>query len=321
MDTFLSCDWGTSTFRLRLVHAADLFVLTEEVNREGIAVIFKRWKNENGIENERLSFYRSWLLTQIKKLEEKQGMPLQHLPLLISGMASSTLGMKELPYKELPFKTDGSDLLINDIPPAQGFSNQLFLVSGASTGDDVLRGEETLLAGADAITGKQTGTYIFPGTHSKHVYVSGGQATGFKTFMTGEIFELLTVNSILANSVEKNEATTGSTFQKGILEGASSNLLNSVFHVRTNSLFKKNTPGENYHYLSGLLIGHELKDLESAAGPIVLVCGGQVKEQYLQGLSILGLDKQVTYINADDALLKGQWRIYQAAGKQIVSSR
>jgi 2-dehydro-3-deoxygalactonokinase len=310
MDTFLSCDWGTSTFRLRLVNTANLTVITEEVNREGIAVIFKCWKQENGIEKERLSFYRSFLVTQIKKLEEKQGRSLQHLPVLISGMASSTLGMKELPYKELPFKTDGSDLLIDHIPPVHDFFNQLFLISGVSTGDDVLRGEETLLAGADAAVGEDTCTYIFPGTHSKHVYVNKGQATGFNTFMTGEFFELLTVHSILANSVERSEAA-GAYFQKGIQEGASSNLLNSAFHVRTSSLFKKNTPGENYHYLSGLLIGHELKELESAAGPVVLVCGTQVKEQYLQGLSILGLDKKLSYVNADDALLKGQWRILQ----------
>ena len=294
------------------MNTANLTVLAEEVNREGIAVIFKCWKQENGIENERLSFYRSWLFTQIKKLEEKQGRPLQHLPLLISGMASSTLGMKELPYKELPFKTDGSDLLINHIPPAHGFSNELFLISGANTGDDVLRGEETLLVGADAAAGQDACTYIFPGTHSKHVYVNRGQATGFKTFMTGEFFELLTVHSILANSVERSEAAAvGGYFQQGIQEGASSNVLNSVFHVRTNSLFKKNTPRENYHYLSGLLIGHELKELESAAGPVVLVCGEQVKEQYLQGLSILGLDKKGAFVNAEEALLKGQWRIIQ----------
>jgi 2-dehydro-3-deoxygalactonokinase len=312
MDTFLSCDWGTSTFRLRLVNTANLTVLAEEVNREGIAVIFKCWKQENGIEKERLSFYRSWLVTQIKKLEDKQGRSLQHLPLLISGMASSSLGMKELPYKELPFKTDGSDLLIDHIPPAHGFSNELFLIAGVSTGDDVMRGEETLLAGADATAGQDACTYIFPGTHSKHVYVNSGQAIGFKTFMTGEFFELLTVHSILANSVERSEAAArGSYFQKGIQEGAASNLLNSAFHVRTNSLFKKNTPGENYHYLSGLLIGHELKELESTDGPVVLVCGAQVKEQYLQGLSILGLDKKLSWVSADDALLKGQWRIIQ----------
>ncbi|NII27619.1 2-dehydro-3-deoxygalactonokinase [Pseudoflavitalea sp. X16] len=319
MDTFLSCDWGTSTFRLRLVNTSPLTVLAEAISPEGIAALFTRWKNEPGTPNERLSFYRSWLGTQIKKLEEKQGMDLQHLPLIVSGMASSSIGMKELPYKELPFKTDGSDLAVNYIPPAAGMTNPLFLLSGACTNNDVLRGEETLLAGAGADTAGEEAVFIFPGTHSKHVYVQNSTAVDFKTFMTGEFFELLTVKSILANSVEKSEwAGAGTFFQEGILAGTSSSLLNSAFHARTNVLFKKCTPAENYQYLSGLLIGHELKDLQTAARQIVLVAGQGLKDQYLQALSILGLAEKTTCIDADAALLKGQWRIWQATHKQFI---
>lgn len=319
MDTFLSCDWGTSTFRLRLVNTAHLTVLAEAISQEGIVTVFNHWKNSPGAAGERLSFYRSWLGAQIKKLEDKQGIDLQHLPLMVSGMASSSIGMKELPYKELPFKTDGSDLAVNYIPPAARMTNPLFLLSGACTNNDVLRGEETLLAGADASTEGEEGVFIFPGTHSKHVYVQHGTAVDFKTFMTGEFFELLTAKSILANSVEKSEWTGADTFfQQGILAGTSSNLLNSAFHARTNALFKKCTPAENYHYLSGLLIGYELKDLPTAARQIVLVAGQGLKDQYLQALSVLGLMEKTTSIDADAALLKGQLRIWQTASKQFI---
>ncbi len=66
-----------------------------------------------------------------------------------------------------------------------------------------MRGEETQLIGC-LKSGKQDGFFIFPGTHSKHVEVEDGMVKDFKTYMTGEFFELLSQKSILLNSVEEN---------------------------------------------------------------------------------------------------------------------
>src|SRR5687768_10726007 len=104
MERFLSCDWGTSSFRLRLVSTHGLKVLAEERNSDGIAATFKKWEHENDDEHKRLFFYRAYLLEQIKGLESLVHHSLEGVPVLLSGMASSTIGMMELPYKELPFK-------------------------------------------------------------------------------------------------------------------------------------------------------------------------------------------------------------------------
>ncbi len=316
MDKFLSCDWGTSSFRLRLIKTEGLKVLAEELNGDGIADTFKSWTNANVNESERLVFYQSYILKQIKKLENVINYSLKDLPLLLSGMASSSIGMMELPYKELPFKTDGSDVNSKTIEPSENFPNKLFIISGGKTGEDVLRGEETLLIGSDVEEKNEESVYIYPGTHSKHIYVQKGMATHFQTFMTGEFFDLLSTKSILSNSVEKNkDAENGimdSFFEKGVIEGASSNLLNIAFHVRTNQLFKKNTPVENYHYLSGLLIGAELKDLvQNPPHAIFLVSGKSLRNQYWQALTLLSLDNKLEFKDADEALISGQFCIYK----------
>lgn len=312
-DCFLSCDWGTSAFRLRLVQAEGARVLAEVVTDTGIAEMHNRWTAAKRADPERIQFYQAYLKEKIKALEMKTGATLHQVPVLVSGMASSTIGMLELPYKELPFNVDGSDLNVHIIAASAQMPHTLVLISGVCTGDDVIRGEETLLVGcAIAPTGKEQ-VFLFPGTHSKHVWVRNGAAHHFQTFMTGEVFELLSTKSILSNSVQKNrdDAVTAS-FEIGVLEGTAANLLNSAFHVRTAHLFKKFTPEENYHYLSGLLIGAELKELvQKQAAHICLVCGEGLEKQYRHGLALLGLHDNLEIRNADAALVQGQLRIYE----------
>lgn len=317
MDVFLSCDWGTSSFRLRLIETKGLQVLAEEVNNDGIAAIFKGWTAEKKNESERLAFYQSYIHKQIKKLENTAGHSLHALPLLVSGMASSSIGMMELPYKQLPFKTDGSDLHVRIIEPSEHFPNVQFIISGATTGDDVMRGEETLVVGSAIETKRADCIYIFPGTHSKHVLVQHKTVTDFKTYMTGEFFDLLSTKSILSNAIEEGRTDDADVvnphFEKGIWEGSSSNLLNRVFHVRTAALFNKHTRLENYQYLSGLLLGAELQELaQQPPSALVLISGEKLRRKYEQGLTVLGLNKNLECKNADAALVKGQVRIYEA---------
>ena len=160
--------------------------------------------------------------------------------------------------------------------------------------------------------------FIFPGTHSKHVLVKSGVVQSIATFMTGEVFDLLSNKSILAASVVKNNHGTefsNQPFEDGVNEGASLNILNSIFHVRTNQLLKKMTAEANYDYLSGLLIGQELKDVsEHQPHFITLVCSERLQKVYTTALHILGLNDRLDYKNADDALINGHLKIMQHAG-------
>lgn len=153
-----------------------------------------------------------------------------------------------------------------------------------------------------------------PGTHSKHILVHNGWVKDISTYMTGELFDLLSNKSILSASVKRDpqeQATHDRFFADGVKKGATLNLMNSMFHVRSNQLFGKAGPGENFHYLSGLLIGHELKELsESDDISFTLVCGGELKKAYTLALNVLGVDGNLQVKDSDIALIRGREKLW-----------
>lgn len=323
MKNFLSCDWGTSSFRLRLIKAESLTVIEEKMTKQGIAETFQLWKQSGKKEESRIAFYLDIILEHIKAIEEKTGSTLDNLPLIISGMASSTIGMVDLSYKKVPFSIEGEDLEKIIIRPSGNVKQKVVIISGVRTENDVMRGEETKVVGcaANNIEAKDH-IYIFPGTHPKHVFVNNNEAVTFKTYMTGEFFELLSKKSILSVSVEKNGTfqteRNSESFAIGVKESINSNLLHASFFVRTNQLFNKFTLEENYFYLSGLLIGTELKDLAETKQNLTIVANNALAAQYKTAFQILGLPKEnaaLTTMDADEALIKGQWEIYNRMEK------
>lgn len=323
MEKFLSCDWGTSAFRLRLIEAESLTIIEEENTVQGIAPTFQLWKESGKKEEERQKFYLDIISNHIKSITKRSGIDVDNSPLIISGMASSTIGMIDLSYKNLPFFTNGEDVETFIIEALQDFPHKVIVISGVRTEDDVMRGEETKLIGCAAdINSNEDHIYIFPGTHPKHIEVKNGKAIAFNTYMTGEFFDLLSKKSILAVSVKKNDGfelkNNFESFTKGVNESSVSNLLHSCFLVRTNEVFKKLSAEENYFYLSGLLIGTELKDLIDYSGTITIVGNAALTAQYTAALRVLNLPKKdalVKSIDADEALIKGQFQIYKKVGK------
>jgi 2-dehydro-3-deoxygalactonokinase len=310
MEKFLSCDWGTSSFRLRLVEIANAKIITTEHSDQGIAKVFETWKRGGGSEHVRFSFYVNVIEQHVEALGKKLNSSLENIPLVISGMACSTLGMIDLPYKELPFSTDGSDLVTKTIL-AGDFKHNIIFISGARTGSDAMRGEETQLVGC--FPGKrEKQLFIFPGTHSKHVTIKNGKATDLKTFMTGEFFSWLSEKSILSSSVEKtslSDEQDKKAFEGGVKESLDSNLLHSSFKVRTNDLFKKLSRRENYHYLSGLLIGTELQEVAGSDSDITLVTGSHLRFYYETACHVINKKGDLRIQNADDAMVAGQIKI------------
>lgn len=322
MEKFLSCDWGTTTFRLRLIETGNLTTIAEENNSLGIAAAFKLFKQSWKLEKDRLFFYLSIIQKNIGMLEQKSSISLQGFPLVISGMASSTIGMTELAYKELPFFIDGSDLHVKELKASDNFPHDVLIISGCRTGNDVMRGEETQVAGCDPNPAYGEQIFILPGTHSKHITVTKNKVADIKTYMTGEVFDLLSKKSILAASVEEGgdlfDTKNKESFEKGVLDSVRLNLLHSSFLVRTNDLFKKLTKKENYSYLSGLVIGTELKELvKKDPASITLVSNDVLGQNYQVALQVLKINENVKVQDADEATVKGQYRIYQASGQRV----
>jgi len=309
-EKFISCDWGTSHLRLRVVETKNLEVIDELKSDLGIGPI-SRLPDFPTKTEDRYPYYISLLKKLLAKLKYDAIQPDSTLPLVISGMASSALGMKELPYQSCPYSLTPGKLLVNKTESSKDFPYNVYIISGARTERDVMRGEETLLAGAVASAGEGNGLYIFPGTHSKHVLVNNGMAESIITYMTGEFFDLLCSKTVLSNSIEKDEENFDEqSFEKGLKQGIRGNLLNTAFSVRTNTLFDKMSPKQNFHYLSGLVIAAELKDISPKNHSTVhLVAGKNLLSRYQTAITFLYPGMSLNVCDADKALLRGQYRI------------
>ncbi len=301
-NQFISCDWGTSSFRVRLVSAPTGTVSETYTDNEGIQQVFRKWQAKGLPPEERLEYFTQILAEKVSRLRSKGNAT----KLILSGMASSAIGMKELPYAQTPFPPDGSGLILEKLQVSSGFSplEEIILVSGVATKDDVMRGEESMILG---LPEHFSGLVIQPGTHSKHVRIENGQLTDFKTYMTGEVFELLSTQSILANSVQKPAVFDQNhpRFLQGIKTGLNGNLLHTIFLTRTAAMLRKTSGEEGYHFLSGVLLGEELKSITEK---VFLVAGNSLTELYQKTLETKGIRFEV--LDADKLLIKGHCQIY-----------
>ena len=322
----LCCDWGTSSFRLQLVNSVDQKVLGEVHSSDGVSNAFNDWKKKeraNSIARDR--FFRQGLKKHKHSLSSKISVELDNVPIVISGMASSSIGLEEVPYATLPFPVDGSNASVMHFNSQIDFPHDILLISGVRSETDVMRGEETQLIGLAASpyltkNALKKSVLIFPGTHSKHIVLSGGQLINFQTFMTGEIFDLMANHSILKQSVETNGLKKYSkneleAFKSEVAKSRSATVLNSIFTVRTNQLFGKLTKKQNFPFLSALLIGAELDHLRQKSGCRLILCSGsKLFEFYKLAFDELDLLKRTILMSdalVDKAAIAGQIKLFQ----------
>jgi 2-dehydro-3-deoxygalactonokinase len=194
---------------------------------------------------------------------------------LLSGMIGSRQGWKEAPY--LPCPAGAADIAgaLVDI----GFDwATVKLVPGLSGTDssgvaEVMRGEETQVLGVEALL-RDGGLACLPGTHSKWVRVERGRIAGFTTHMTGETFGALRGYTILGRMM-RDGPSNGVAFDRGVARsGDPGGLLHHIFGVRAEALAGHLPETDAPAYLSGILIGHEVRSaLAGAAGEVVHVIG------------------------------------------------
>jgi 2-dehydro-3-deoxygalactonokinase len=317
MSDFISIDWGTTS--LRVSHCSDggHTIIRSIATTDGALAVNQRFLAKgNSSPEARKSFFQEVMDEAIEQLNISSDLP---LPVLISGMASSAIGMETLPYAHLPFSVDGSKAMIKQWRKG---GNTYSMISGLATEDDIMRGEETQLVGAAIIANVELeeALLIFPGTHAKHMVIKNGEVQGFKTYMTGEVFCQMFSNSILAQSVtvhhDHNEQNT-SAFLKGVREGAEGNILQTMFRVRTNGMFHRMNKEENFSYLSGMLIGAELKDIKGFSSRPIILCGsGEMMQAYHEALKALGVikeQKDIFSVDAHQASAVGQYKINELA--------
>jgi len=323
----LCCDWGTSSLRIRLIDTGNYRIIDEQNTDEGIATIFQLWKaQENDHAEDRVKFYLAQLHQTLHQLKLRNG-DIANIPLIISGMASSTLGIMELPYANLPFSLNGSDAMVYEIDASEEMDHPVILISGVKSDDEVMRGEEVQAAGAFTFAhiGNEDVLLILPGTHSKHLQLKSGKVQKINTYMTGEVFSILASNGSLKDTVDLSDtnysARDWDIFLQGIDYSEKEHLLQALFKVRTNYLLKNLPKKQNSIYLSGLLIGYELRSLLAAQHDKIVLCSDhKLHHHYQKALIHLGLDTMTTYINPDDfpeVTVRGQILIAEPYLKKI----
>jgi 2-dehydro-3-deoxygalactonokinase len=179
---------------------------------------------------------------------------------LLSGMIGSRQGWKEVPYLPCPAGPAELAAALADI----GFDwARVKLVPGLSGSDDsgvaeVMRGEETQVLGVAPLL-RDGGIACLPGTHSKWVRVKDGRIVGFTTHMTGKAFAALRGHTILGRMM-RDGPSDGAPFDAGVARSADpGGLLHHLFGVRALTLADRLKASEAPAYLSGILVGHEVR--------------------------------------------------------------
>jgi len=220
-------------------------------------------------------------------------------PLLLCGMVGSRHGWIEVPYVPCPASLADIAAGMVELPWAYG---RVFIVPGLAYRDvdgvpDLLRGEESQALGAMAVLPEEGAALCLPGTHSKHLRVRNGRIVAFSTYMTGELFSLLLEHGILGRLAD-GRSIDDDAFAAGVqcMRGGAS-LSHRLFSVRACALTGELLPGAVAGYLSGLLIGHELSQLQ--AERIFIAAEPLLAKLYARAISIMGGAAQV--LNADVA--------------------
>jgi len=207
------------------------------------------------------------------------------------GMVGSRQGWAEAPYVAVPCKP----LELRPVPaPTKASRLTLRLIPGLKqeTPADVMRGEETQIAGYLAAHPGFDGVLCLPGTHTKWAEISAGEVVSFRTFMTGELYATLTKQSVLRHSV--GEGWDEAAFAGAVAEAMSKPemLAARLFSIRAEGLLRGPDPAAANARLSGLLVGAELASARPYwLGREIAVIGAEFQAKvYSEALARQGLD-------------------------------
>ena len=182
-----------------------------------------------------------------------------NVPILCCGMVGAKQGWVEAPYASIPYK------LMQEVDSVKVRCSDDRLnvrILGGLRQDnpaDVMRGEETQIRGFLSIFSNFDGIICLPGTHTKWVHVSAGEVISFRTFMSGELFDLLSKYSVLKHSV-KSDGWDDEEFKSAVSESISNpqKIFSDFFKLRADHLLKQVEQSELRSKLSGYIIGVEL---------------------------------------------------------------
>ena len=177
--SWIAADWGTSHLRLWLM---------DDQNK-----VLHHITSDRGMSTLKPDQYEATLIDLIGDALPDQG----DIPVICCGMAGSRQGWAEAPYTKVPCAAPS----IEEATPVKTAVSRLrvFILPGIKQlpTADVMRGEETQIAGFLAGTPDFDGVICLPGTHCKRVHISAGEIVSCRPFMNGALLALPCNNSVL----------------------------------------------------------------------------------------------------------------------------
>ncbi len=231
------------------------------------------------------------------------------IPVYACGMVGARQGWVEAPYRAVPCTpVHGGELMA---VPVQDPRIRVHITPGLKQDKpaDVMRGEETQIAGALALYPNFDGAMCLPGTHSKWAQVSAGEVVSFQTFMTGEMFALLSTQSVLRLGMGGDGWDDGA-FDAGVTEGMArpERLPASLFRLRAEGLLAGLNADGARARLSGLLIGAELAGARAywLGMDVALIGSSKTTPLYARALAAQGVAPRA--LSVTDCTLAGLTR-------------
>ena len=230
---------------------------------------------------------------------------------LLSGMIGSRQGWAEAPYLPCPASPDA---LAGSLVRVIFDGAEVQLVPGLSDNDaagvpEVMRGEETQLVGAIGAMGGG-GIACLPGSHAKWARIAGGQIEGFTTYLSGEAFAAIRAGTILGRMMP-DAPHDDDAFGQGVARsGEPGHLLHHLFGVRTLGLFGRLPEASSASYLSGLLIGTEVRAAQPAGETVHLIGSAALCARYRDAIALCG---GMSHMLDEDAAARGLATIGRAA--------
>lgn len=269
---WIAIDWGTTHLRAYAIGAEG--VIARAASDDGMGSL-----SADGFEPALIRLIDPWLAGD------------RIVPVVACGMVGSRQGWIEAPYREVPC----APLEMQSLVPVQTADRRISVrvIPGLrqTSPADVMRGEETQIAGALMLEPRFSGVLCLPGTHSKWVHVSAGEVVSFQTYMTGELFALLSGQSVLRHGIGKG-------WDEPAFLGAVADTISDphkfagrLFALRAEGLLAGLSPDAARARLSGLLIGIEL----AAARPywmgqdVAIIGTDRLAENYVLALQAQGV--------------------------------
>lgn len=297
---WIGVDWGTSNMRAWVMDHRDQVIATR-VSDRGMAQL-----SPDAFEPALLSVIGDCL---------PDG---RVTPVIACGMVGSRQGWAEAAYEAVPCEPPTLSALVH--APCRDPRLAVRIIRGVKQAKpaDVMRGEETQIAGFLSLRPDFDGVLCLPGTHTKWVRISAGEIVSFQTFMTGELFSLLTERSVLRHAITA-DGWDHDAFAEALSDSLSKpeSMAARLFTIRADSLLSGTAAGTARARVSGLLIGLEL----AAARPywlgqdIAIIGADSLAEAYRTALAQQGTDPQVT--DAGATTLAGLKSAYQATKETL----